>query len=75
MKRGNRKKLFFTVRAVKQWHTLPREVVETLSLEILRTQLDTAPSDLLWVTLSEQGVALDDGDPEVLPRRRGPVSL
>lgn len=31
----------------KQWNKFPREIVKSLSLEILRTQLDRALSNLL----------------------------
>ena len=39
----------FTVTMTEHWHWLPREVVESPSLEILKTQLDMAPSNLLCV--------------------------
>ena len=39
---------------------LPREVVESPSLEIFQTRLDEVLCSLLWVTLLRQGVALDD---------------
>lgn len=42
-----RKCFFFTVVVIKQWYRLPREVVGSLSLEILKPQLDTALRSLL----------------------------
>jgi len=41
---------------------LPREVVESPSLEIFKTRLDTVMCSLLWVTLLRQGFGL--GDPQ-----------
>jgi len=41
-----RKKLF-TMRVVKHWHRLPREVVEAPSLETFKTRLDRALSNLI----------------------------
>jgi len=46
---------------------LPREVVESASLEIFKTLLDAALCSLLWVTLLWQGVGLDD------PQRSLPI--
>ncbi|GAB0181646.1 hypothetical protein GRJ2_000629900 [Grus japonensis] len=43
----NMRKNFFTVRVVKHWNRLPREVVESPSLEILKTHLDTILCNLL----------------------------
>ena len=37
---------FFTVRAVKQWSRLPREIVQSTSLEVFKTLLDKALSNL-----------------------------
>ena len=37
----NIRKHFFTVRVTKHWHRLPREVVESPSLEIFKSHLDT----------------------------------
>ncbi|KFP83805.1 hypothetical protein N311_05034, partial [Apaloderma vittatum] len=42
---GIRKK-FFTVRMVKHWHRLPREMVEAPSLETFKVRLDGALSNL-----------------------------
>jgi len=42
----NRRKIF-TVRVIKHWNRLPREVVKSLSLQILKTQLGMVLSNLL----------------------------
>ena len=36
------RKKFFTIRAMRHWHRLPREVVGAPSLEKLKTRLDGA---------------------------------
>ncbi|KFQ12632.1 hypothetical protein N330_12271, partial [Leptosomus discolor] len=41
------RKKFFTMRVVKHWHRLPREVVEAPSLEIFKIRLDGALSTLI----------------------------
>ena len=43
----DRRKTFFTVRVVKHWNRLPRDVVEAPSLEIFKTRLDRALSNLI----------------------------
>ena len=40
-------KNFFTIRVTKHWHRLPREVVESPSMEIVKTHLDANLCDLL----------------------------
>jgi len=47
---------------MEPWPRLPREVVESPSLEIFKTRLDKVLCSLLWVTLLWQGVGL--GDPQ-----------
>ncbi|KFW72112.1 hypothetical protein AS28_05185, partial [Pygoscelis adeliae] len=41
------RKKFFTVRVVKHWHRLPREVVDAPSLETFKVRLDGALSNLI----------------------------
>ncbi|KFQ27769.1 hypothetical protein N332_01129, partial [Mesitornis unicolor] len=36
----NIRKIFFTVRVREHWHRVPREVVESPSLETFKTRLD-----------------------------------
>lgn len=40
--------------ATQHWHRLPRELVESHSLEILKSQLDMVLGNQLQVTLLEQ---------------------
>ena len=60
--RLNTRKNFFTLRVKEPGNRLPREVVESPSLEIFQTCLDAVLCSLLWVTLLGQGVGL--GDPQ-----------
>ncbi|KFR13636.1 hypothetical protein N306_06341, partial [Opisthocomus hoazin] len=41
------RKIFFTMRVVKPWHRLPREVVDAPSLEAFKARLDGALSNLV----------------------------
>ena len=43
----NIRKHFFTVRVSEHWHRLPREVVESPSMEICKCHLDTVLGSLL----------------------------
>ena len=58
----NMRKNFFPLRVTEIWHRLPREVVDSPSLEMFKTRLDAVLCSLLWVTLLGQGVGL--GDPQ-----------
>jgi len=60
--RLNTRKNFFPLRVTEPWSRLPREAVESPSLEIFQTRLATVLCSLLWVTLLRQGVGL--GDPQ-----------
>jgi len=43
----NMRKNFFTLRVTEHWNRLPREVVDSPSLEILKTRLDKVLCSLL----------------------------
>jgi len=45
-------KKVFTVRVVKPWHRLPREVVDAPSLATFKVRLDGALSNLIWLKMS-----------------------
>ncbi|KFW61187.1 hypothetical protein AS28_08795, partial [Pygoscelis adeliae] len=41
------RKKFFTLRVVRHWHRLPREVVDAPSLKTFKVRLDRALSNLI----------------------------
>jgi len=52
--RLNMRKNFFPLRMTEHWNRLPREVVESPSLEIFKTFPDKVLCSLLYVTLLRQ---------------------
>jgi len=50
----NFRKHFFTVRVTKHWHRLPRQVVDSPSLEIFKSHLEMVLGNWLLVALLEQ---------------------
>jgi len=44
--------MFFTMRVVKHWHRLLREVVDAPSLETFKARLHRALSSLVWLKIS-----------------------
>lgn len=44
----------FTVRMAEHWNRLPRHLVESPSVEIVKSCLDTILSNMLWGTMLEQ---------------------
>jgi len=46
------RKIFFTLRLVKPWHRLPREVVDAPSLEKFKVRLDRALSNLIQLKMT-----------------------
>jgi len=48
------RKNFFPLRVTEHWNRLPREAVESPSLEIFKTRLDKVLYKLLQVTLLRQ---------------------
>ena len=46
------RKKFFTMRAVRHWHRLPRAAVNAPSLELFKARLDGAGSNLGWWKVS-----------------------
>jgi len=50
--RLDRRKKFFTMRVVKHWTRLPREVVCVPSLQTFRMRLDGALGNMIWLKMS-----------------------
>jgi len=46
------RKKFLTMRVVKHWNRLPREVGDAPSLETFQARLDGALSNLFWLKMS-----------------------
>ncbi|GAB0188439.1 hypothetical protein GRJ2_001309200 [Grus japonensis] len=50
--RSDIRKKFFTVRVVRHWKRLPREVVDAPSLEVFQARLDGALGNVVWWRMS-----------------------
>jgi len=64
----NMRKNFFPLRVPEPWPRLPREAVESPSLEIFKPHLAAVLCSLFWVTLLGQGVGLGDPRGPFQPR-------
>jgi len=51
----------FTQRVVKYWHSLPREAVDALSLEVFKAAFDVAQGSLSWCLIQELATLLIAG--------------
>lgn len=51
----NTRKRFVTLRVVKQWNGLLREIVKSPPIDTFKTRLDMVLGNLLYLTMLEQG--------------------
>jgi len=51
---------FFTMRIISRWNNLPREVVDSTTLDTSKIQLDKVLGHLVWSMLLPGKVGLDD---------------
>lgn len=63
----NIRKHFSTVRVTKHWHRVPRKAVESLSLEVFKSHVDTVLNNLIYL-----GVPAWAGGLEKMGSRGGP---
>jgi len=60
MSHTNMQKSFFTVRVMEHWNRLPREAVESPSMEIFKTSLDAYLCNLLQGVCFSRQLGLND---------------